>query len=456
MKFQWKLAAAISAVAFANPTGRADEPAVLAITNVTIIKPALNSSQAGVTVVLRDGRIAAIGKSTRVPAGSQVIEGRGKYLIPGLADAHVHPYPAPTTGDVKETKDLVASFLPWGITTAFSPAMPLQKFNELRPELLTENAKYPKFYSTVVAYRVDGPGPGNALSRPDSVEKAKESVRYFHSHHVNGIKLIYDDASYASSVPLRVMKREIMEALIDEAHRLGIKAYAHAPVLKLAKETLRAGADGLVHGIISDPVDHEFLELMKKNRAVYISTSSLFEGLKDFPAFLRRHLELYPNFPGAARVNEFLRNPIPLQAPGFNFDRPDAVARQLPVLRANLRKIYDSGVTVVTGSDSAGGLTSLIEIILHVESGLTPMQALRAATINAQKMVGRDKDAGTIQPGKVADLVLLDGNPLADIRNVAKLNRVFRAGVALSRADQSPVSSKAKAKFDPNPEGMGR
>jgi hypothetical protein len=153
--------------------------------------------------------------------------------------------------------------------------------------------------------------------------------------------------------------------------------------------------------------------------------------------------------PSAARIHEFLRNPVPLQAPGFNFDMPHAVARQLPVLYANLKKLYDSGVTVVTGSDSPGGLTSLLEIILHVEAGLTPMQALRAATINAQKMIGRDKDAGAIAAGKIADLVLLDGNPLSDIRNIARLNRVFRAGVALYPAGQSPTPDKATVRFHP-------
>ncbi|HYO84131.1 MAG TPA: hypothetical protein VES20_22190, partial [Bryobacteraceae bacterium] len=106
-----KPATVVAALALLYASAPGAEPETIAITNVTVINPSLNSSATEMTVVLRGGRIATVGRSTRLPAGSQVVEGRGKYLVPGLADAHMHPYPAPTTGDVKETKELVANLL---------------------------------------------------------------------------------------------------------------------------------------------------------------------------------------------------------------------------------------------------------------------------------------------------------------------------------------------------------
>src|SRR5262249_24612243 len=106
--------------------------------------------------------------------------------------------------------------------------------------------------------------------------------------NVDAVKLVHDDLSYVTTQLRPMLKPDVVAAIIDEAHKQGLKAYVHAPILKHAKEGLRAGADGLVHGSIFDPVDDEFIALMKRNHAVYISTHSIFEAAADIAGWARR------------------------------------------------------------------------------------------------------------------------------------------------------------------------
>ena len=109
---------------------------------------------------------------------------------------------------------------------------------------------------------------------------------------------------------------------------------------------------------------------------------------------------------------------------------------QMGFIKYNLRKVYDAGILVVAGTDRGPyGVSSQMELVLLVEDGLTPAEALQASTINAAKMLGREREQGTIEAGKLADLVILDANPLADIRNIRRINRVVKSGVVYDPAE---------------------
>jgi imidazolonepropionase-like amidohydrolase len=211
--------------------------------------------------------------------------------------------------------------------------------------------------------------------------------------------------------------------------------YVHAPILKYAKEVLRAGADGLVHGIISDPVDDEFIALMKKNGAVYVSTLALFEACADLAAWTRRLAAYDERGLIAKEVYETLLSPATARQWEAINSNSSYTKERLPVLRANLKKLLDAGVPIVTGTDTGFpgvllGVSSQIEMKLHVEAGLKPQDAILAATINAARMVGREKEMGSIEPGKLADMLVLDHDSLADIGNLRHIYRVIKGGVA--------------------------
>jgi len=201
-----------------------------------------------------------------------------------------------------------------------------------------------------------------------------------------------------------------------------------------AKAAMRAGADGLVHGVFDAPVDEELIGLLKRNRAFYMSTSIAAEPPVLGVAEWRRVVQ---DFDDAHRVPaaayEVLESPAltqqiaALRAAGITWS-------VLNVARANLRAVHDAGIPIVIGTDSPvpgvlPGITTLLEMQRHVEAGLTPIEAIRAATIDAQRVLGRDTRSGTIEPGKDADLILLYADPLADIRNLRRLKAVVQAGI---------------------------
>ena len=276
---------------------------------------------------------------------------------------------------------------------------------------------------------------------PDTADDARKQVRTLKAAGVDAIKLVHTDLRYVTTEPRPLLKPEVLAAIVDEAHKLGLKAYVHAPVLAHAKEALRAGVDGLVHGVLSDPVDDEFIELMKRNQAIYIPTHSIFEAAGDIGAWARRAAAFDERGMIAKEVLAVGLSPANVTRWEEKWNNLPYMKERLPILRSNLKRVWDAGILVVAGSDTGNsgagtllGLSSQLELWLMVESGLSAAQVLQSATINAAQMVGRQKDMGTIEPGKVADLVLLDADPRADIRNVRNIFKVVKGGVVKDQA----------------------
>jgi len=435
-------------LAAATASGQAKK--VKVITGVTLIDGTRRPPLKNAVLLLEGTRITWVGprNRTNLPRSAPTIDARGKYVIPGLADMHNHL--GEGTFSFKEGpsdfRKNLARMLGWGFTTVFDQGIPdLRSFADLKHLAAADPASYPHFFGVGVRFAARG-GHGASLGAytPESADEARSQVRDLKAAGVDGVKIVYDDLSYVTNQPRPMLKSDVVAAIIDEAHKQGLKAYVHAPVLKYAKEVLQAGADGLVHGIISEPVDDEFVSLMKKNHAVYITTHAIFESVADTGGWARREAafddrgiipkEVFELGMNSARVKEW-------EARWNNLSKAKA---NLPVLRANLKRLQDAGIVVVLGSDtsSAGsgtgvllGLASQLELALLVEAGLSPLEALQAATINAARMVDREKDLGTVEPGKLADLLILEANPLSDIGNVRRIYRVIKGGIEYDPVD---------------------
>jgi imidazolonepropionase-like amidohydrolase len=229
----------------------------------------------------------------------------------------------------------------------------------------------------------------------------------------------------------------IVRAAADEAHAAGIRLAVHATELAVAKSALRAGADILVHSVVDAPVDDEFIALARGRNAIYCPTifvmSSYAMALSNQwvatdaerrladPEILgaMRDLDRIPKAKLPPRVAQLMEKPPPL-APA-------------PAILENLRRVWDAGITVAMGTD-AGNIGALHgpavfrEMELMVQAGLTPLQVLRSATVNGARMMGLERESGTIAPGRLADLVVLDADPLADIANTSRIHRVVKDG----------------------------
>ena len=250
---------------------------------------------------------------------------------------------------------------------------------------------------------------------------------------VYAVKFSYDDMSTYTKAGMPVLDAEVMEAAIDEAHANGLKAYAHAPILSFAKDVLRAGGDGLMHGILDAPVDEELVELMRANDAVYVATLCVYESA-DLEAWVERMEALDGERRIGAAVYERLSSDEFVGRWESMWDNLAFVTEHVPVAKANVRTLVDAGIVVAAGTDTGLpgillGLASHAELVLHVEAGLTPLEALRVGTLEAARMLGRGDDLGSIEAGKVADLVILDADPLADIANTLAIHRVMKGGV---------------------------
>lgn len=440
-------------VATAAPAmGQAPTPAgrPLALRNITIVDVASGLARPNQTVLIRGNRIAEIGLNSRIriPGEAKVIDGTGKYVIPGLADMHNHL--VNPSGSDEDAVGSLAQLLRWGVTTVFSPAMAMKDYKRVKDAIRGERASLPRFYGVGFAFTA----PAGHMSRfehheveiPANAEEARSKVRALKSASVHAVKVIFDDLQYAGRPAVPAMKPDILAAIIDEAHRNNLKVYAHASTLKHAKRFLRAGGDVLVHSIIDEPVDAEFLSLMKERAAFYISTLALYEAFHDVAGFVRRQAGFDRRRLNPESAYASFRDPQALAQAQARF-RGALPETNLKVTRSNLKAVSDSRIPVVTGTDTGvpgvvRGVASQLELVLCVEAGMTPAEALRAATLTAQRMLGRDKDLGEIAIGKLADLVVLNGNPLSDIYNVAEVDLVIKNGVKSKTRPASAQSSK--------------
>jgi len=322
-----------------------------------------------------------------------------------------------------------------GVTTVFNPDGGEGEFAKLKSAAAADASPYARFFGTGPAITVPGASLGQQGLTPATVADARAVVQKLKAANVDAIKIHRDDLAWASKRTLPLMAADVLQAVVEEAHRQDLRAYVHAPQLLRAKEALRAGVDGLMHGIIDEPIDQDFIALMKKNSAVYVPTLGMFEDIADVGAFAKRQAPYWDQLglqpPGIYQV---FTSPQGIQIFQSLLSNTAFTKEHLPMLRTNMQQAFSAGIPIVMGSDTGffGVLLAVatpLEMELMVEGGLKPIDALRAATINAARMIGRDKELGSVDAGKMADLLILDANPLDDIRAIRRIHRVVKGGV---------------------------
>src|SRR5438309_1608303 len=445
----------------ASLAGHAAENSI-AIVGATVIHPERElpgAVERDRTVIITGNRIVRIGPraGTRVPAGAQRIDAKGKWVVPGLVDAHVHffqsgnLYTRPDVADfnavvpyaeevARNKARLPATFKVWlasGVTSVVDIGGPFWNF-EMRDAALKSPAA-PRvavagpLLSMVDRVKLDLGDP--PIIKITSADEARALVRRELERRPDFIKVWFihrqgDDLA---------AQEAIVKAAGDAAHAAGVRLAVHATELVVAKASLRAGADFLVHSVEDEAVDEEFLALAKKNRALYCPTLFVTLGYRYAlsntwrPTEAERRLadpqilaamndlRKIPKEPLPERVAKAMNQPAPPE--------PSAIALQ------NLRKVWDAGIPVVMGTDAGNigtlhGPSVFREMEIMTRAGLAPLQVLRSATSNGAKAMGMEGEIGTLAPGKLADLVILDADPLADAMNLSKVHRVIKDGRA--------------------------
>lgn len=394
--------------------------------------------------VMVDGeRIAHVGSELAIPGDYRVIDGRGKTLLPGLFDLHTHlSYSAVSRLQGDWPKNL-AAYLYCGVTSVVDFGAYPEQFEPMRQLLRDSVVQGPRIH---FAARLAPPyGHGMEGGRGDyfsyevfAPEDAALVVQRLLPFKPDALKLFTDGWRYGYAEPMTSMSRATIAAVVAEARKHGLETLTHTVTVAGAKDAAAGGVDVIDHGTSDAEADDELVQLLLDNATTYAPTLAVYHprGRDILDAILAAAL------PPASRekVRPPLRAPQPeTKLLGDYSDPASARAVRWRNLMANNRKLHAAGVRFGAGTDAGvtntwHGWTLLRELRLMVHGGLTPLEAITAATGNSAKAIQVYDERGAIEEGKLADLLLIDGAPHKDIADIERIDRVFQGGKEIDRA----------------------
>ncbi|QNM82984.1 amidohydrolase family protein [Sphingomonas sabuli] len=443
----------------------------MVLSGATLVNPADGSQQRDSVIVVRDGRIETVGTAARnrLPKDLPVVDAKGKWVVPGYVDAHVHffqsgglyarpdgfdlqavrPYQQEVSATRADVPDTFARYLASGITAVADVGGPMENFairaqaegNDRAPRVAVAGPLISTRKPAVLGEAADPP-----IIAAKTAEEARALVRAQTAKRPDFVKiwfLVQPDETAAQHLP-------VVSAAIDEAHKAGVRVAVHATELETARAAVVAGADILVHGVEDKPVDDAFLALLKRRGTLYSTTLDVYDGY--MRTLTRRHaftaqeyalgdpevmgtlLEVaaMPDTPATKPLRALAGKPIP--------DEPRRT------LQANLKRVRDAGIPIVTGTDAGNvgtlpGPSIYREFARMAEAGLTPREILFSTTAGGARLMGWQDRIGTIAPGKLADMVVLDADPLADSANLSRIAMVIKGGKAWRQHELVPQSA---------------
>jgi imidazolonepropionase-like amidohydrolase len=393
----------------------ADGNKIIAIVGGTIIDVVNETTIPNSVVLVENGIIKKAGKAGQItiPANAKIIDAKGKSVLPGLWDMHAH----------FEQAEWGPAYLAAGVTSVRDCGNEFGYINAIQKAIDDGKGIGPKIYKAGI---IDGKGPFalGIIQAATKAEAIKEVDRYYQNGFVE-IKI------YSS------VKPAIVKAICDEAHRLGLPVTGHIP----NGMTLQQGVDSGMNMV--NHIQYVY-SVMKRNkdRSINFDDSISKAAIK----FIKEHHVVIDPTIGVFEMSfrsvkdditimepAFYSLPLPLQAL-FKNTGQDAkgAAKYKPLydgMMKTIKVLSDAGVTLVAGTDQGfPGYSLDRELELYVDAGLTPFQAIRTATIVPAQVLKMDKVTGSITPGKQADLIIVDGDPLSRIRDIRKVTTVMKAG----------------------------
>jgi imidazolonepropionase-like amidohydrolase len=454
-----------------------------AIVGINIVDVTRGEIHYGQTVVIASGRIQAITPSgnAQIPAGALQVSGEGRYLMPGLWDMHVH-----LRGDRKnpiipmadENAALLGLFLPNGIVGIREMGGDLSDdVLRWRDEIAAGKRTGPRIITAGRKVDQEPPAWPGSLGVKTEAE-ARQAVRQLKQSGADFVKIYFNDVSPA-----------VLHAVIDEAHQLHLRVTGHKPTSMSIQEFIDTGADGMEHAQYLPAAEREVYDRFAKERAQRRGTPWAMDGVetnarllameegKQNEAVYRRMAEkqfwvtptltVYEHEIEQAShdYEEDARKRFIFPSIWASWDsksgaRATFQGRAMVLLKLSFKRWQDdtvaahkAGVPMLLGTDSGTDNVHTIpgwsiheELEALVKAGLTPVEALQMGTINAARWRGQDAAEGSVDPGKVADLVILRSNPLEAIRHTQEIDAVFKNGKLYSRADLEKCSTVSRVR----------
>jgi len=398
---------------------------------------------------IEDGKISEIGPGLAANGG-EIVECEGRFAIPGMIDGHIHlhasghigpttrePVPSGELADGADTDDLISrlhSFLYSGVTGIYDAGNDPSVIMSLRQAERAAQITAPRIFCTGSLLTCPGGhGSGSGIAtHVRSLPADSQVLADFLAAQPDLVKITYDEHNWGIRPLIPILSAETLRQIIQFCHANMRRVTVHVSNEFRAREAVEAGADALAHPVIQSPVTDEFCWLLAAKRIPVVSTLAIGERyprLADHPDYVDEPLYAYCL---TEAEREELRGAESTRQKENRW--ADWMRVMTPVAQENLRKLNAAGGTVVTGTDLSLGPEYHRELELLQDAGIAPWDVLRCATVNAADYLGKTGELGRIAAGHAADLVLLEADPAADIRNVAAIWKVYKAGEPVDRA----------------------
>jgi len=404
--------------------------------NVTVVKAGLlidgtgNPPLRDVLVFIEGSRITQVVQQEEIPQGATVIDASQQVVMPGLIDTHVHPGDRANAGPSPEyaasVRRHLKQALTFGVTTIFSLGLDPDSNFAIRDESWGDDFDGSRMLTAGTGFTAVGGHPtqlGSDLpNQIDDPALARQRVQELAAQGVDGLKIWVAPLS-----GLPTIKAEVSRAIIDEGHKHNLRVFAHLNTAEDTQTLVEAQLDGVTH-IPGDSYEEETIQLMlrqgttvapmlvqKKKGLVFSEDSELFED-----PFVRRVLGQEVD-----KLKEALAQTTP--------EALERWSQSYQQGKENVLRLKNAGVRLAVGTDSNTsfapvGLITHKEIETLVEAGLSPMEALVAGTRGSAEWAGVSDRLGTLEAGKLADMLILEENPLDNIRNTRKIVKVILGG----------------------------
>jgi len=424
-------------------SGFAQQQTVLA--NVTVLDGTGRPSQPNRIVLIKGDRIQSIsGGHARTPSSATVIDLHGQTIMPLIINTHGHL--GLTKGTAQSTENQtddnirhqLLRYEEYGIGAVLSMGTDGKRFIEIREESRSGKLPGADVYTAGIGFgEKDGVPPASMgftnVLRPETPAEARKEVAQQALQRPDFIKVWVDDfwGQYPKMPP------EIYGAIIDEAHKHGLRVAAHLYHLQDARLLVADGVDVLAHSIRDGDVDDGLIAEMKKRHVAYIPTLALDDfafAYGDSPDWVKDPFFIAALDPGVLEMINSPEYKAKVQANKVTAQEQAA----LPQAMRNLKKIHDAGILVSLGTDSGAttvrtqGFAEHMELALMVQAGLTPLQAISVATLNSAKLLHIANQCGTLEAGKKANFIVLEKDPSQDIHNTQTIRAVWKNGKKVS------------------------
>jgi len=441
-----------------------DNRLLTAYVGAMLIDVTSNVSISNSAILIEGNRIKLVGERDKVPIpdGVRTIDVRGKWITPGLVDAHSHFFESGQiypmlrrmsyTDVVSFDKEVawmrarlpvtLESFVCAGVTSTISAGGPKFEYDARKmaeralraPNVFVAHGPISAAPSEMIFSSFEGDTPVRTASSP---EQAVARVREGRGWGADLIKTGYLGGPFAEMEKNYVA---LLDAIIAESHRLGFPVTMHVKEVEPARSFVLAGVDSLQHTPSDTQIDDTFVELMLKKKTMIVPTLAVYRRLTlELPTQSIKLLPIEKRCGDPEVIETFTTANIP----ELSREKLAKVNANLNMAKENAAKLYRAGVPIATGSDAGvpgvlHGPTLHYELKLLSEIGMSNQDIIKAATLNAARVAGKDDLVGSIEAGKLADFLILRADPLKDISNLQEIETVVKDGIALDQDDLLP------------------